>query len=102
MVSILTFTSVLNALRTIALATAFMATTDSRSSTRARVTRPSFVRLNVAFDPSCEVTIQSPGGRQLLGGTNGTVALLLRQWEPIAVTQQPSDPKLKVAPVQLE
>jgi hypothetical protein len=101
MVSILTFMSVLAALFNIALATAFVATTDS-SSTRARVTRPSFVRLNVAFDRSSEVTIQTSGGRQLLGGTNGTVALLLHQWEPIAVTEQPSDPKLKVAPVQLD
>ena len=101
MASSLTFLSVLTALLKIALAAAFVATTDS-SFARARFTRPSFVSLNVAFDRRCEVTIQTPGGRQLVGGTNGTVALLLTQWEPIAVTQQPFDPKLKVAPVKLE
>jgi hypothetical protein len=96
MVSSLTFITVLTALLKIALVTAFVATTDSSFIRGARVPRPSFLRLNVAFDRFREVTIQAPGGRQLVGGTNDTVSLLLNVWEPIAVTQQPSDPKLKV------
>lgn len=71
----------------------------SSFSTETRESGVAFIRLQAAFERSFEVTIQTQCGYQLGGNdtaTSLTPASLLAHWEPMAVTQQPVDPKTKV------